>query len=168
MEVTPELYAWLTDLNILSAEKTIKLKKDGKVFVDEEIVNNFLNGYYIDKILHELENLYNKFYKIKLTYTEKLIDIKILQDNIKNNKNDKNTRNAIWKIISQVTENFGIELNEEHIKKLTNGDVNALFYLLNSIYSLSGELMKRSPDKKGINYLLIEFFLLFLKIKIKI
>lgn len=158
MEVTPELYAWLTELNILTAEKTIKMKKDGKVYVDEDIVNDFLNGFYIDKILYELENLYNKFYKIKLTYTQKLDEIKNFHDKTKNNTNDRNTRNAIWKIISQVTENFGIELNEDHIKKLSNGDSDALFYLLNSIYTLSGELLKRSPDKKGINYFYYIFF----------
>lgn len=149
MEVTPEIYAWLTELNILNAEKTLIMKKEGKIYVDEDITNKFLNGFYIDKILYELEHLYNKFYKIKLTYTKKLDDIKTLQENAKNNKNDRNLRNAIWKIVSQVTENFGIELNEEQIRKISSGDVNALLYLINSIYTLSGELLKRSPEKKG-------------------
>lgn len=150
MEVTPEIYAWLTELNILNAEKTLIMKKEGKIYVDEDITNKFLNGFYIDKILYELENLYNKFYKIKLNYTKKLDDIKNLQENAKSNKNDRNIRNAIWKIVSQVTENFGIELNDDHIRNLANGDLNALIYLINSIYTLSGELVKRSLEKKGI------------------
>ncbi len=167
MEVTPEIYAWLAELNILNVEKTLIMKKEGKIHVDEDITNKFLNGFYIDKILYELENLYNQFYKIKLSYTKKLDDIKILQENAKSNKNDRNFRNAIWKIISQVTENFGIELNEEHIKNLANGDIKSLTYLINSIYTLSGELLKRSPDKKGIfdfnkiKLNLINFFLIF-------
>lgn len=149
MEVTNEIYAWLTELNILNAEKTLIMKKGGMVFVDEDLTNKFLNGFFIDKILYELEDLYNKFYKIKLNYTKKLDDIKILQENAKNSRNDRNLRNAIWKIVSQVTENFGIELNEDHIKNISNGDVKALLYIINAIYTLSGELMKRSPEKKG-------------------
>jgi len=149
MEVTSEIYAWLTELNILNAEKTLIMKKGGMIFVAEDITNKFLNGFFIDKILYELEDLYNKFYKIKLNYTKKLNDIKTLQENTKNNKTDRNLRNAIWKTVSEVTENFGIELNDGHVKNLANGDINTLLYLLNSIYTLSGELLKRSPEKKG-------------------
>ncbi len=154
MEVTPEIYAWLTELNILTAERTIKMRKDKKVFVDEDIVKKFFNGFFVDKILYELEKLYNKFYNIKLSYTQILEDIKPFQDNTKNDKNDRNVRNTIWKVISQVIENFGIEMNEEHLKNIINGDIDTLLYLLNSIFSLSEQLQKRSPDKKGIFFLI--------------
>lgn len=151
MEVTPEIYAWLAELKILNAEKTIILKKEGTVLIDEDISNKFFNGFFIEKILNDLENTYNKFYKIKLSYTQKLEEIKNIQENSKNNRFDRNKRSAIWKIIGQVTENFGIEINEEQNQKLSNLDIDELSTLLNSIYTLSNELTKRSPEKKGIN-----------------
>jgi len=150
MEVTPEIYAWLTELNIINSEdKPIIIKKDGNIFIEEEIVNRFLNGFFIDKILYDLEDLYNKFYNIQLNYTQKLDDLKIFQENSKKKKNDINLRNAIWTIVSQVIGNFGIELNEDHIKKLSKGDINTLFYVISSLYFLSEGLRKRSPGKYG-------------------
>ena len=151
MEVTPEIYAWLAELKILNAEKTIILKKEGTVLIDEDISNKFFNGFFIERILNDLENTYNKFYKIKLSYTQKLEEIKNIQENSKNNRFDRNKRSDIWKIIGQVTENFGIEINEEQNQKLSNLDISELSTLLNSIYTLSNELTKRSPEKKGIN-----------------
>jgi len=158
MEVSHEIYAWLTELNILRAEKTIIMRKEGKVYVDDEIVNNFFNGFYIDKILYDLEKLYNRFYKINLNYTQKLDEIKNLKIDSKNNFNDKNLRTAVWKIVSQVAENFGIELNQEQTRNLSNGNIQTLIYLINSIFSLTRELLKRSPDKNGKSITLIHHF----------
>ncbi len=148
MEVTPEVYAWLAEHKILNAEKTLLIRKDNTVIIDDSVTKSLINGYFMDKILYELENLYNKFYKIKLIYTQKLEEIKIHQQNIKNSKMDKTVRNTIWKIIGQIIENFGIEVSEEKINLLSNGDNDTLKNLLKSIFTLANELKKRSnPDK---------------------
>jgi len=149
MEVTPEVYAWLAQHKILNAEKTLIMRKDNLVLVDDSTFNKLLNGFFFDKIIYELENLYNKFYKIKLVYTQKLDEIKPLQQKMKNTNLDKTQRNYIWKIIGQVIENFGIEVSDAKINAISNGDAENLKSLLKTIFTLTNELKKRANSDKN-------------------
>ena len=149
MEVTAELYAWLSELKILKSNKTFNLRKDKMIVLDKETSTKFLNGFFMDKILFELEGLYNNFYNLKLTYSVKLNELRILQENSFNNDTDFDLRISIWGIIQDITENFGIELTNKSIEKIANGDYKTLSQVLNAIFSLSTELMKRNPEKKG-------------------
>jgi hypothetical protein len=153
MEVTAELYAWLTGLNlkikILNNNKSPKNQNNKKVLLDMRTSIKFLNGFFMDKILLELEGLYNIYYNIKLSYSTKLNELIKLQENTLNNETDANLRISIWGIIKDITENFGIELTENSIKKIANGDYNTLNQVLNAVFSLSNELRKKNPDKKG-------------------
>ena len=143
MEVTPEIYAWLSEHKILNVEKTLIMKKDG-ILVDESICLKFINGFFWEKILTDLEKLYNKFYKIKLNYTHRLEDIKPLQEQLKGNQIDRTLRIDIWKIIGEVIGNFGIEVKEEKIKQISEGNYEGINSLLRTIYLLCNELTKRN------------------------
>ncbi len=155
MEVTAELYSWLNGLNIkikiLNNNKSPKNQNQNnkKVLLDVRTSIKFLNGFFMDKILLELESLYNKYYSIKLSYSTKLNELRNLQENTLNNETDANLRISIWGIIKDITENFGIELTDNSIKKIANGDYNTLIQVLNAVFSLSNELRKKNPDKKG-------------------
>lgn len=145
MEVTPEIYAWLSEQKILNVEKTLIMKKDG-ILVDDSICLKLFNGFHWDKILTNLEKLYNKFYKIKLNYTHRLEDINPFQEQLKGNDLDKNLRVEIWKIIGEVISNFGIEVREEKIKQISMGNNDAIYSLLKTIYLLCSELTKRNTS----------------------
>jgi hypothetical protein len=149
MEVTAELYAWLSELKILDNIKSINLRNNKKIFLDEKLSIKFLNGFYMDKILFELERCYNNFYNLKLSSSVKLNELRILQENFFNNETDCDLRISIWGIIQEITENFGIELTDNSIEKIANGDYNTINQVLSTVFSLSTELMKRNPEKKG-------------------
>jgi len=145
MEVTPEIYAWLVNIKVLDANKSIKINNDGKILVPENVVRNLMVGCYFDQILVHLQEGYNKFYKIKLNYTDRLNDLKL-------ERSDRveylplNLRNSNWSIISEVLTNFGIEVSKRKLEKITSGNINELYELLNTIYILSCELFKKSID----------------------
>ena len=140
MEVTPDIYAWLVNLNILDGNKSLKMKKDGLILLQEALIEKMFDGLYIEKILFSLEEQYNKFYKIKLNYTDKLKEMK------KNNSGTvvNSIRFHNWKIIADVLSNFGIEFDEEKISKICTGNKTALSNLLKTVYTLCFELVKRS------------------------
>jgi hypothetical protein len=145
MEVTPEIYAWLTELKILKAEKTLIMKKDG-ILIDDSVSLKLINGFYWDKILNHLENLFNKFYKIKLNYALKLEEIKPLLQQIKGNSFDVKVRLEIWNIIGEVIRNFGVELNEDNIKQISNGKNEDIKNILITINLLTNQLTKTNND----------------------
>jgi hypothetical protein len=150
MEVTPEIYAWLSELKILNIEKTLIMKKEG-ILVDDSLCIKLTNGFFWEKILINLEKLYNKFYKIKLNYTHRFEDVIHLQEQFKGNNFDKTLRYEIWKIIGEVITNFGIEMNEEQLKQITEKDYNGIKRLLKTIYLLSNELTKRNSENNHNN-----------------
>lgn len=143
MEVTPEIYAWLSEHKILNVEKTLIMKKDG-ILVDESVCTKLINGFHWDKILFNLEKLYNKFYKIKLNYTHRLEDTKVFQDQLKGNNMDKTLRVEIWKIIGEVIGNFGIDVREDRIKLISEANYESINSLLRTIFVLVSELTKRN------------------------
>lgn len=146
MEVTPEVYAWMISLNIIDGYKSMKVKSDGNVILSDSFTEKLLKGSYVDKILICLEEGYNKFYKVKLSYTDKLKDMKSLKD-------DQQVSNSVrfhnWKIIADVLINFGIEIEEEKISKISIGNKSILTNLLKNVYMLSSEVMKRSFEMHG-------------------
>lgn len=145
MEVSAELYSWLNEQKILN-KSNIKNQRNKNIILDEEISTKFLNGFSMEKILLKLEGLYNNYYNINITYSNKLNDLKILQQNSQNNENDYNLRISIWGVIQDITENFGIELTNNSVNKIAKGDYKTAGQVLNAIYSLTNEL---GGKKKG-------------------
>ena len=115
MEVTPEIYAWLVNLNILDGNKSIKMNKDGNIYIKENLVRYMMEGYYFDKILLHLQEGYNKFYKIKLNYTDSLKDLKLERPEYLD-AIPLNLRNSNWAIIAEVVNKFGLDISKKKIE----------------------------------------------------
>lgn len=145
MEVTPEIYAWLVNIKIMDQNKSIKMRPDGKIMIPDNIVKIMMEGFLFDRILNNLEEGYNKFYKIKLNYTDRLKDLNLERPEGKDSL-PLNLRNSNWSIITDVLTNFGIEISKRKIEKITSGNIHELHELLNTLYSLSCELSRKSLD----------------------
>ena len=143
MEVTPELYAWLTSMNIIDCVKSLRAS-DNAFEVPERTLAAMGGGKYIDRILSSLEESYNKFYKLKLNYTANLVNLKPIDEN------DDYISNSIkyynWNLIAESLSHFGLNYTEEDILKITSGDKQALIDVIMKIFTLSNELLKRSND----------------------
>ena len=54
MEVTPEIYAWLTNLNIIDPFKSLSEDSNSNFIIPEKTLNLFFGGKYMDIILNKL------------------------------------------------------------------------------------------------------------------
>jgi hypothetical protein len=145
MEVTPEIFAWLVSLRIIDANKSLKMKNKN-MLISDEIVERLLDGVYFDRILINLEDQYNKFYRLKLTYTENISKLVKGEDRLGNIQRIEN-----WKIIGDVVMNFGIDFSEDTARIIVNGNRMVLLEVIKSLYTLSSELMKRSMNTMEIS-----------------
>lgn len=137
MEINHELYAWLTSNGTISSSKSMKMKKNKAIILDEATVDKFRNAQ-INSLVLKLEEQYNKFYKSKLNYSERLHDLK--QEDISTNS----IRMYNWKILSQILNSFGLDIDESIYNKIISGNYEVLKEFLTTVHHLSEELSKRS------------------------
>ena len=149
MEVTPEMYAWLTDLNIINPFSSLKSDVVGNFVVPEKTIQLMLGGKYMDIILTTLQSAYNKFYKLKLNYLTKLSELKEIsedQDYISNS-----VKYANWHLINEMLNQFGISYTEDQINQLINGDRDFLLKVITQIYYLCNQFLKDRGGKDDQN-----------------
>ena len=149
MEVTPEMYAWLTDLNIINPFSSLKSDVVGNFVVPEKTIQLMLGGKYMDIILTTLQSAYNKFYKLKLNYLTKLSELKEItedQDYISNS-----IKYANWHLINEMLNQFGISYTEDQINQLINGDRDFLLKVITQIYYLCNQFLKDRGGKDDPN-----------------
>ena len=147
MEVTPEMYAWLTDLNIINPFSSLKSSVVGSFTIPEKTVQLMLGGKYMDIILTTLQSAYNKFYKLKLNYLTKLSELKEITEDQEYISNS--IKYANWHLINEMLNQFGISYNEDQINQLINGDREFLLKVITQIYYLCNQFLKERGGKEG-------------------
>ena len=136
MEITHDIYAWLVACGIIDTAKSMKTSKTHLIVLNDDVIDKFKNAD-IDKLVLKLEDLYNKFYKSKLNYSEKLHDLK--KDNVSTNS----IRISNWKILSNILNNFGLDIYEDTYTKIISGDVPTLNDFLSTLHTLFEALTNR-------------------------
>ncbi len=149
MEVTPELYAWFTSLNIINPFLSLEEDSMNNFVIPEKIVNLLSGGKYMDIILKQLQDAYNKCYNVKMDFTTKMQELKEIeedQDDISNTVKSEN-----WHIIGDTLKQFALNYSEEDINKVVNGDKELLFKIINHIYDKFTQYLKQPVNKKSNN-----------------
>ena len=142
MEVSPFLFEWLVELNIIE-------QNENDNFIPDKIIFLLCGGKYFDRILYSLQNAYNKYYNLHLDFLEKLKDLNPISVEQKNIENLVRFNN--WKIIFDLLSHFGnrnIEnINDDNIDNfsdinniqsfnINNLDINKNYEYCNSPYEL--------------------------------
>ena len=78
MEVTPEIFAWLTSLNIINPFLSFSQDLVNDFQIPEKIVSLLFGGKYIDLMIKSLQEAFNKFYNIDDDYSSNLLKLKQL------------------------------------------------------------------------------------------
>ena len=146
MEVTPEIYAWLTSLNIINPFLSYDEDPMNNFILPEKTTNLLFGGKYLDIILKHLQDSYNKCYKVKMDFIFKLKELKQIsedEDYISNS-----IKNSNWSIIFETLKKFGLNYTEEDLDKIVNGDKDFLSKVLTKIYELNIDYLKRANEKK--------------------
>ena len=145
MEVTPEMYAWFTSLNIINPFLSLEEDSINSFIIPDKIVNLLLGGKYMDIIINQLQDSYNKYNKAKMDYTSKLKELKEIgedQDYISNSVKYTN-----WQIIAETLRQFGLNYTEEDINKIVNGDKDFLLKILTEIYDKFTQNLKNAQNR---------------------
>ena len=146
MEVTPEIYAWFTSLNIINPFLSYDEDPMNNFILPEKTTNLLFGGKYLDIILKHLQDSYNKCFKVKMDFIFKLKELKQIsedEDYISNS-----IKNANWSIIFETLKKFGLNYAEEDLDKIVNGDKDFLSKVLTKIYELNTDYLKRANEKK--------------------
>ena len=98
MEVSPEVYAWLSALNIIEPFNVPNKNGMNSYFIPETILNSLFNGEYIDLMLLDLQKAYDKYYNIRKDCSPKLKELVFKEKNFDNIS--EKTRLNNWNIIN--------------------------------------------------------------------
>ena len=143
MEVTPEIFAWFTGLNIINLFKSFADSLDNFI-IPEKTLNLLFGGKYMDIILKNLQDSYNKFYKVDMDFINNINQIKLIQEEQEYISNSVKYEN--WQIIAKILNHFGLLLSEEEINLLVNNDKEQLYKIITKIYNLFTQFLKHSTN----------------------
>ena len=144
MEVTPEIFAWLTSLNIINPFISFSQDLINDFQIPERTVSLLLGGKYMDTMIQTLQEAYNNFYKINQDYLPdlmKLIPIPDGQEYISNSIKYTN-----WKIIFDVLAHFGIVFSDDELSLLVNNSIDELKKVITKIYNTYTKYLNRVND----------------------
>ena len=147
MEVTPEIYAWFTSLNIINPFLSLEEDSINSFVIPEKIVNLLLGGKYMDIILNQLQESYNKCNKVKMDFTSKMKELKEIGEDQEYISNSIKYTN--WHIIAETLKQFELVYNEEEIMKVVNGDKDFLQKIITQIYDKFNEYLKNTQNKEN-------------------
>ena len=146
MEVTPEIYAWFTSLNIINPFLSYDEDPMNNFILPEKTTNLLFGGKYLDIILKHLQDAYNKCFNVKMDFIFKLKELKQIsedEDYISNS-----IKNSNWALIFETLKKFGINYAEEDLDKIVNGDKDFLSKVLTKIYELNTDYLKKANERK--------------------
>ena len=146
MEVTPEIYAWLTSLNIINPFLSYDDDPMNNFIIPEKTINLLLGGKYFDIILKHLQDSYNKCYNVKMDFNFKMKELKQISEDEDYISNNIKTSN--WSLIFETLKKFGINYVEEDIDKIINNDNDFLLKVLTKIFEVNSDFLKKANEKK--------------------
>ena len=135
MEISPEIFAWLSTLEIINPFDSMK-SSDTKFIIPNRIYKLMMGGHFIGLMLKNLQESYNKFYSLDLNLIEDLKSLKPIDDE---NKISNSLKYYNWNILFEILNHFGFNLNKEDINLLINDDKEYLNKILNKIYDLTNQ-----------------------------
>ena len=158
MEISPEIFAWLSTLEIINPFDSMK-SSDTKFIIPNRIYKLMMGGHFIGLMLKNLQESYNKFYSLDLNLIEDLKSLKPIDDE---NKISNSLKYYNWNILFEILNHFGFNLNKEDINLLINDDKEYLNKILNKIYDLTNQCItymnkntiddNNNKSKKKIKY----------------
>ena len=146
MEVTPEIYAWFSSLNIVNPFLSLEDDNINNFKIPENIANLMLTGKYMDLILNDLQEAFNKVNQIKIDVMSKLKDLMDVKEG--NNYIPNNIKSHNWSIIFDILQQFGINLNNSDLEKILQGDKTTFQKILTEIYDTLNSYLKEATLQK--------------------
>ena len=154
MEVSPEIYAWLSALNIIDPFNETNKNGMYNYFIPENTLNSLFNGEYIDLLIYDLQKAYNKYYDIRKDSSLKLKELVFKEKNF--DKISEKTKLNNWNVINDALKIFGIKYSKNDLNKVVSGNNIALLKIITNIFNTITQLLKytKKDTKKDNNGLI--------------
>ena len=140
MEVSPELYAWLSSLNIIEPFSEIDENNSKTYFIPENMVEALFEGHYFDKMILNLQDAYNKHFNNRKNCEPKLKELAFKEK--KYNKISSKTKLNNWNVINDALQFFDIKFSKNEISKIMSGNRDILLKVITKIFNSILQLLK--------------------------
>ena len=147
MEVSPEVYAWLSALNIIDPFSETDKTGQKNYFIPENTLNALFNGEYMNVLLLDLQEAYNKYYDTRKDCAPKLKQLVLKEKN--SDKISEKTRLNNWNIINEALKIFGIKYSKNEINKVVSRNNEILIQMISYIFNIVTKYLKYT--KRDVN-----------------
>ena len=147
MEVSPEIYAWLSTLNIIDPFKEGDQNGDKMYYIPENIVESLFEGHYFDNMILNLQDAYNNYFNKRLNCSIQLKELVFKEK--KNDKISTKIRINNWNIINHVLQFFNVKFSKNDINKVLNRNLDMLSKIITKIFNTVTKFLKYT--KKDYN-----------------
>ena len=151
MEVSPEIYAWLSALNIIEPFNETNRNGMSNYFISENTLNSLFNGEYIELLIYDLQEAYNKYFQIRKDCSLKLKELVFKEKNF--DKISEKTKLNNWNVINDALKIFGMKFSKNDLNKIVNGNNAVLLKILTNIFNTITQYLKyaKKDNKKENN-----------------
>ena len=140
MEVSPEIYAWLTSLNIIEPFSETEKNESNSFYIPENIVEALFEGHYFDIMILNLQDAYNKYFNKRKNCEPKLKELVFKEK--KYNKISNKTKFNNWNVINNALQFFDLKYSKNDINKIMNKNHDMLLKIITKIFTTINQLLK--------------------------
>ena len=141
MEVTADLYAWLTSIELFDLTTNFSINEKGNVIIEKVFADKIKNGTFFIPLFEKLNEMLNATYGNVYKIDEKIYqlgDSSILQIRLKN-----------WGVIKDFVKNYyGIDLNDDEKTLIIAEDNETLISFFNKLFHIYSSLDERIKNEK--------------------
>ena len=152
MEVSPEIYAWLTSLNIIEPFIETEKNESNSFFIPENIVEALFEGHYFDVMILNLQDAYNKYFNKRKNCEPKLKELAFKEKKYDRISNKTKLNN--WNVINNALQFFDLKYSKNDINKIMNKNNDMLLKVIQKIFTTINQLLKytkKDYDFENIN-----------------
>ena len=152
MEVSPEIYAWLTSLNIIEPFTETEKNESNSFYIPENIVEALFEGHYFDVMILNLQDAYNKYFNKRKNCEPKLKELAFKEKKYDRISNKTKLNN--WNVINNALQFFDLKYSKNDINKIMNKNNDMLLKVIQKIFTTINQLLKytkKDYDFENIN-----------------
>ena len=140
MEVSPEIYAWLTTLNIIDPFTEPGKNGTDAYYIPENIVEALFEGHYLDVMILNLQEAYNKYFNKRKNCENKLKELAFKEK--KYEKISNKTRLNNWNVINNALQFFDLKFSKNDLSKIMDKNCDMLLKAITKIFNTTNQLLK--------------------------
>ena len=130
MEVSPEIYAWLTTLNIIEPFSDVEKNRTNSYYIPENIVEALFEGHYFDAMILNLQEAHNKYFNKRKNCEPKLKELAFKEKKYEKISNKTKLNN--WNVINDALQLFDLKFSKNDLNKIMSKNRDMLLKVINT------------------------------------